>query len=475
MLARPEGILVVTGPTGSGKTTTLYSILSQLNAESVNIMTLEDPVEYPMTHDPPDLGERSGQAGLRQRHPLDDAPGPGHHPGGRDPRPGHRRDGVPRRDDRPPGVHDAAHQLRARRDSAPARHRHPARHHGRQHHRHHRAAPGAQLCPHCKEAYHPTKEERQLLGVEADASIEDLPARRAASTATSGATAGVPRSWRSCAWTAISTNWSRAAPPRGSCAPLPSKRASARWSKRASHASSTASTSIAEVARSVDLDPALPLAVSRRQSMRSRALISGSLPAPSTLYARVPLQSQSTSWAARHAASSTPANEVDLELRLKRMGLDLITFRAIRGGRTTLAKGSVTRRDLITFCFDLEQIITLRHPVHRRPARPARRHREPALPRDAVLGAGRHRGRQDAVAGAGRIPQRLRRGVRQPGPGRRAIRPHDRGVREPGQRAQVAGRAGVADAQAADLSADGADRGVRRDRCSCCSTWCRRW
>ena len=47
MVARPEGIILVTGPTGSGKTTTLYSILNYLNTESVNIMTLEDPVEYP--------------------------------------------------------------------------------------------------------------------------------------------------------------------------------------------------------------------------------------------------------------------------------------------------------------------------------------------------------------------------------------------------------------------------------------------
>ena len=48
MLSRPEGIMLVTGPTGSGKTTTLYSILGHLNSEGVNIMTLEDPVEYPM-------------------------------------------------------------------------------------------------------------------------------------------------------------------------------------------------------------------------------------------------------------------------------------------------------------------------------------------------------------------------------------------------------------------------------------------
>ena len=48
MIARPDGVILVTGPTGSGKTTTLDSILNHINTESVNIMTLEDPVEYPM-------------------------------------------------------------------------------------------------------------------------------------------------------------------------------------------------------------------------------------------------------------------------------------------------------------------------------------------------------------------------------------------------------------------------------------------
>ena len=43
---RPVGMILVTGPTGSGKTTTLYSALSELNKESDNIMTAEDPVEY---------------------------------------------------------------------------------------------------------------------------------------------------------------------------------------------------------------------------------------------------------------------------------------------------------------------------------------------------------------------------------------------------------------------------------------------
>ncbi len=47
MIARPEGIILVTGPTGSGKTTTLYSLLNHISTEKVNIMTLEDPVEYP--------------------------------------------------------------------------------------------------------------------------------------------------------------------------------------------------------------------------------------------------------------------------------------------------------------------------------------------------------------------------------------------------------------------------------------------
>lgn len=45
-ILRPHGIIIVCGPTGSGKTTTLYSVLSRLNTARVNIMSLEDPVEY---------------------------------------------------------------------------------------------------------------------------------------------------------------------------------------------------------------------------------------------------------------------------------------------------------------------------------------------------------------------------------------------------------------------------------------------
>jgi len=46
LINQPHGIVLVTGPTGSGKTTTLYAALSMLNATTTNIMTVEDPVEY---------------------------------------------------------------------------------------------------------------------------------------------------------------------------------------------------------------------------------------------------------------------------------------------------------------------------------------------------------------------------------------------------------------------------------------------
>jgi general secretion pathway protein E len=46
LIAQPHGIILVTGPTGSGKTTTLYSALGKLDASASNIMTVEDPIEY---------------------------------------------------------------------------------------------------------------------------------------------------------------------------------------------------------------------------------------------------------------------------------------------------------------------------------------------------------------------------------------------------------------------------------------------
>lgn len=56
---RPNGIIYITGPTGSGKTSTLYSILNQLNRPEVNIITVEDPVEYQMAG--------VGQVGVREK------------------------------------------------------------------------------------------------------------------------------------------------------------------------------------------------------------------------------------------------------------------------------------------------------------------------------------------------------------------------------------------------------------------------
>jgi general secretion pathway protein E len=46
LIKRPHGIVLVTGPTGSGKTTTLYSALSEINSPELNILTIEDPIEY---------------------------------------------------------------------------------------------------------------------------------------------------------------------------------------------------------------------------------------------------------------------------------------------------------------------------------------------------------------------------------------------------------------------------------------------
>ena len=46
LIHRSHGIILVTGPTGSGKTTTLYAALAKINPPDLNIITIEDPVEY---------------------------------------------------------------------------------------------------------------------------------------------------------------------------------------------------------------------------------------------------------------------------------------------------------------------------------------------------------------------------------------------------------------------------------------------
>src|SRR3546814_9375701 len=53
LIRRPHGIFLLTGPTGSGKTTTLYAALGRLDAGTTNILTVEDPIEY----DLPGIGQ----------------------------------------------------------------------------------------------------------------------------------------------------------------------------------------------------------------------------------------------------------------------------------------------------------------------------------------------------------------------------------------------------------------------------------
>src|SRR5690606_22935010 len=53
LIHRPHGIVLVTGPTGSGKSTTLYAALGRLDTDRTNIMTVEDPIEY----DLPGIGQ----------------------------------------------------------------------------------------------------------------------------------------------------------------------------------------------------------------------------------------------------------------------------------------------------------------------------------------------------------------------------------------------------------------------------------
>ena len=79
MLGNPNGILLVTGPTGSGKSTTLYTALSELNSEEVNIITRRGPGRGEHTRHQPGAGQSEGQPDLCLRAPLHPPPGPGHY------------------------------------------------------------------------------------------------------------------------------------------------------------------------------------------------------------------------------------------------------------------------------------------------------------------------------------------------------------------------------------------------------------
>jgi general secretion pathway protein E len=79
MSERPNGIILVTGPTGSGKTTTLYSTLRQLATPAVNVCTIEDPIEMVEPALQPDAGAKRHRSRLCARCSGADAAGPGYH------------------------------------------------------------------------------------------------------------------------------------------------------------------------------------------------------------------------------------------------------------------------------------------------------------------------------------------------------------------------------------------------------------
>jgi type IV pilus assembly protein PilB len=87
LINKPNGIVIVTGPTGSGKTTTLYAALAALNDIETKILTAEDPVEYDI--DGLCQCQVNTEAGntFAQVAAKFPSSGPGHHPGRRDPRP----------------------------------------------------------------------------------------------------------------------------------------------------------------------------------------------------------------------------------------------------------------------------------------------------------------------------------------------------------------------------------------------------
>jgi energy-coupling factor transporter ATP-binding protein EcfA2 len=121
LIAQPHGIILVTGPTGSGKTTTLYAALSRLDAHSSNIMTVEDPIEYELAG----IGQTqvNPKIELSLRWPAGHpAPGPGRDHDRRDPRFRDRADRDPGLADRPPGAGHLAHQRRRQCRDAADRH-----------------------------------------------------------------------------------------------------------------------------------------------------------------------------------------------------------------------------------------------------------------------------------------------------------------------------------------------------------------
>ena len=85
MLNRTSGIILVTGPTGSGKSTTLYAALNKVNSSEKNIITIEDPIEYQIRGIGQIQVNPEDRSDLCQWSALHSASGPGHHHGRRNP------------------------------------------------------------------------------------------------------------------------------------------------------------------------------------------------------------------------------------------------------------------------------------------------------------------------------------------------------------------------------------------------------
>ena len=165
LIKRPNGILLVTGPTGSGKTTTLYAALNELNRPDVKIITAEDPVEYYL----PGVNQcevrskigmtfaRIIRAMLRQNPNILLV--------GRDPRRRDGKHGDPGIADGTPGFQYAPHERCAQRCNKAGRHRGatvPRRQLG---HGDHGPALVRKICPKCKARYEPAAHILKSIGL----------------------------------------------------------------------------------------------------------------------------------------------------------------------------------------------------------------------------------------------------------------------------------------------------------------------
>ena len=159
IIAKPTGALLVTGPTGSGKSTTLYAGLTTMNRPEINIITVEDPVEYRLSGRQPGADQRPRRAHVRLGAALDPAFRPGRGDGRRDPGRRDRQDLDRGRPHRSLRALDAAHQRRPERD-------HPLNEMGVEPFLTGAAVTGVlaqrlarKLCSHCCEMYQPSIEE----------------------------------------------------------------------------------------------------------------------------------------------------------------------------------------------------------------------------------------------------------------------------------------------------------------------------